>query len=224
MKMDIEERLEYLCDYADAATNFVVSDIQKLFQLVATDAKRQRFEYTDAHDGLIDSIKFHGVVADSASFVRDRILGSNRSALIDIDLTGKDRSRMSLKETIADTLAKHRGGDRGFVYFAWRSRPERYFYVGKAASSARVNLDTHGKLLESLREKKASRLSLIFPAKSTAENIANLEAALLNLIQFRTDELPEENARGESFSLDYESGAAIHVIRKLIAQVHRKLG
>lgn len=221
--MDIEGRLENLCEAAEPAAELVAIEIGKLFQSVADDVKRSRFDFADNHQTLIDSINWHGLVADSASFIRERILDSDRAAFFDINLSGKDRSRAALKALIDSELADQRGRDRGFVYFAWRSKPERYLYVGKAASSARVNLDSHGKLLESLDHEKASRLSFIFPAKSTKDNIANLEAALLNLVEFKTGKLPEENSRTEGFSLNYESGAAIHAIRKLIGQIHKKL-
>ena len=140
-----------------------------------------------------------------------------------MDYAGFDTSLLALVRNPVFSEFDPLKRDRGFVYFAWRSRPESYFYVGKAGSSSRVNLDAHGKLLESLKNDKASRLSFIFPAKSTPENIAYLEAALLNLIEFKTGELPEENTRREYFGLEYECGEDVRTIRKLLSQIGQKI-
>ncbi len=222
--MDILERLEILYADGEKAMNAVNSNTRKLFQLLADDAKESKFVFGKKHQDLIDEILKNGVFSDSASFIRDMILDSERAKLADINLLGVDRSRENLKSVIAATLEEHNKTDRGFVYFAWRSRPEAYYYVGKAGSNARVNLDAHGKLLESLKKEKASRLSFIFPAKSTSDNIASLEAALIHLVEFKTGNIPEENDRKEKQLFEFECGEELFAIQKLIAQIHKQLG
>ena len=222
--MNIDERLEILCEYADKALNAVNLNTRKLFQLLADDAKKYNFTYEDKHQEIINAIQKNGVISDSASFIQDMILDSKRAKLVDINLSGVNRDRENLKAVISEGLLKHNKHDRAFVYIAWRSRPEEYYYVGKAGSSKRVNLDNHGKLLESLKKEKASRLSFIFPAKSTSENISSLEAALIHLIEFKTGDIPSENNRKETLKFDYECGEELMKIKKLIAQIHRNLG
>ena len=222
--MDIAERLEILYEDGKKALGAFNSNTRKLFQLIADDAKEFKFVFGKKHQDLIDEIRKNGVVSDSASFIRDMILDSDRSKLADINLSGVDRSRENLKSIIDDTLDKHNKTDRGFVYFAWRSKPEAYYYVGKAGSGSRVNLDSHGKLLEALKKRKASRLSFIFPAKSTNDNIATLEAALIHLVEFKTGRIPEENDRKEKLKFDYECGEELLAIQQLIAKIHRQLG
>jgi hypothetical protein len=221
--MDIEKRLEILCEDGEKSLSAVNSNTRKLFQLLADDAKEFKFVFGKKHQDLINEIRKNGIVSDSASFIEDMILESERAKFADIDLLGVDRSRENLKSVIAETLDEHNKTDRGFVYFAWRSRPETYYYVGKAGSGARVNLDNHGKLLEALKKEKASRLSFIFPAKSTSANISNLEAALIHLVEFKTGDIPEENDRKEKLKLDYECGEELSAIQALIAQIHKQL-
>ncbi|MFZ5698676.1 MAG: hypothetical protein ACOY9J_08210 [Pseudomonadota bacterium] len=162
----------------------------------------------------------NGLISDSASFISDKILDSDRAKVADLTL-GPDRSRETLKAKISEFLQEVNVNDRGFVYVAWKARPEEFHYVGKAGSSARMNLDAHGKLLEAL--KSASTLSFIFPAMSKANTISNLEAAMMHLIEFKTGSLPSENDKKESFHLEYECGEELTQIRKLIAQIHRQL-
>lgn len=126
-----------------------------------------------------------------------------------------------MKNLISEKLDESNKMGRGFVYLAWKSKPEAYFYVGKAGSSKRVNVDSHGKLLESL--KKASYFTLVFPSKSTRENLSNLEAAIINLIEYRIGDVPEENSRRERFILEYECGEELLKIRKLMSQIQRAL-
>jgi len=219
--MDIEDRLATLCNHAERALNAVNSNTRNLFQLLANDAKKCEFVFGKKHQILIDKIHKNGVVCDSASFILDMVLEAKRAKSIDINLLGIDRSRDNLKSVIAKTLDKHNKTDRGFVYCAWRSRPETYYYVGKAGSRTRVNLDTHGKLLEAL--KKASRLSFIFPAKSTSDNISSLEAALIHLVEFKTGAIPEENNRKEKLKFEYECSEELVAIQKLIEKIYWRL-
>jgi hypothetical protein len=218
--MGIEEKLASLCDVADKSMTAVNSNTRQLFQLLADDAKKFKFSYDARHQVLIDEILQNGLISDSASFILDTILDSDRAKLADLVL-GPDRSRATLKPKISEFLREMNGNDRGFVYVAWKARPEEYHYVGKAGSSARMNLDAHGKLLEAL--KSASTLSFIFPAISKANTISNLEAAMMHLIEFKTGSLPTENDKKESSHLDYECGEELTQIRKLISQIHRQL-
>src|SRR5690606_4784884 len=121
--------------------------------------------------------------------INNMVLDAKNGKIIELRL-GSDRSRASLNEYIESALDQHNKNDRGFVYLAWRARPDMFFYVGRAGSQKRVNLDSHGKLLEALKHGNSSTLSLIFPGMSSAENVANLEAALIHLIEYKTGSIP----------------------------------
>ena len=220
--MNIKECLEKLCEHADKALDVVNSSTHRLFLMLAEDAKRNKFELSPRHQELIDHIKHHGEISDSASFIQEKILDSEGAGakLIDIDLTRIEKSIDNLNSVILDVISEYNKVNRAFVYFAWRSKPEEYCYIGKAGSKARINLINHGKLLESLKE--ATRLSFIFPAVSIDEYISNLEAALLNLVEFKFG-LPVNNRRRETFFFNYECGEELQAIRRLISKVHKQL-
>jgi predicted nucleic acid-binding protein len=219
--MNTEAKLKDLCAGADEALGIVNRRTRELFALLADDAKRFKFEFTPRHGELIADITHHGRIADSAAFVEEKVLDPADAYILDIELTGVSRTIERLTREIEDKLHKYGKTDRKFVYLAWKSRPETYYYAGKAGSPGRVNLAAHGKLLEALKE--ASRLSFIFPAKSTDENISNLEAAVLNLVEFTSGSLPKHNSRKEKFALHYECGNELRAIRKLISQIHSQI-
>ena len=221
--MNIEECLEKLCKNADKALAAVNGGTQQLFLLLAENAKKYKFNFSQEHQELIDHVKYHGMVSDSASFMQEKILDSDGigAKLIDIDLTRTEKSIDNLNGIILEVISEYNRINRAFVYFAWRSKPEEYYYVGRAGSKARVNLNAHGKLLESLKE--ATRLSFIFPSVSTDKYISNLEAALLNLVEFKLGYLPVNNSRKETFIFNYECGEELQAIRKLISRIHKQL-
>jgi len=218
---NIEIKLKELCSFSDKALNIVNGSTAHLFRVMADDAKKCKFDFSKKHDDLIDDILYHGVVSDSASFVYDSILSSKNAKLIDINLTRVNHDRVTLKAIIEDALLQASTSDRGFVYVAWKSRPEEYYYVGKASSSARVNLNSHGTLLEALKD--SSRLSFLMPAKSTANVLSNLEAAMIHLIEYKTGAIPRENSRKETFKLDYECREELKQIRSLVSRIHNRM-
>ena len=69
---------------------------------------------------------------------------------------------------------------RGFVYVAWRMRPEGYFYVGKAGDHSRLRLKQHGSIANSIRDSKY--ISLLFPPRGRESILFECEAALIHVV------------------------------------------
>lgn len=220
---DVIDRLDSLCNYAGKALKEVNQNTKDLFIMIAQDAMECKFDFTDAHQDFINDIKHHGKIYDCASFIQRRVLDSNKSKCMDFDLTKVNRSLDNLNEHISSALHDAKLFDRQFVYFAWRIRPEEYHYVGRAKSGSRLNLAAHGKLLESL--KNASRFSCIFPERYADETevVSNLEAALINLIHFKTGCFPEQNKRKEKFEFGYECSRELLEIKNLIAKIQKQI-
>lgn len=218
--MNIEAKLKDLCSATDGALKTVNKRTQKLFSDLSMNIKNENFSFSDDYKDHIQEINRCGLAFDSASFILEKILDSNKARLVDISLRGLDRDINTLNPYINTVLEEHNQRDRSFVYFAWRGRPEEYYYVGKAKSRSRTNLAQHGNLLESL--KQASSLAIIFPAISTDENIKNLEAALIHLVEYKTGEIPKYNKRKESFNMSYECRSEAREIKKLISSIHRE--
>ena len=222
--MIIESQLEGLAEHADKALDSVNRSTRNLFSLIAENAKCFDFSFTDKHQEIVDQIVENGAVADSASFIIDKILESDRSGSVDLELKGVSRDVNSLNGRIREFLNDTNPRDRGFAYVAWRMRPEQYYYVGKAGGNARLNLAQNGDLLDALKLENATFLSLVFPPMSTPLNVANLEAAILHLIRYKTGRLPLNNTRKESLTAKLDCRAEMAQIRRLISQIARKLG
>jgi hypothetical protein len=103
-------------------------------------------------------------------------------------------SKTRQDELFDEIQEKHR---TGFVYIAWRHKPYKYFYVGKAAPGKtgevkRVNR-FHGKLMSSWSKGKATRFALIKPSKCTNPRLHNLETSIILIYKFLTGTYPVFN-------------------------------
>lgn len=92
---------------------------------------------------------------------------------MDIDLGGVDDFY-----ELRDIIDRHRDWiSRGFVYVAWRQRARNgsgpFFYIGRAESNDRLDLNRHAKL--SLAVKPATLLTIIFPTSSSPTILAGVD-------------------------------------------------
>jgi len=195
-----EKTLLKLIDHADTAIEKVNKNTVKLFYRLHKAAIKMDYSSIEEYKDIITTIKQSGEVYDSATFIHDEILAYDESKILEIRLTNKSRDIADLNTLIQSSLNNFNLKNQSYIYIAWKLRPEEYFYVGKAKTSSRTNLSNHGKLLESL--KQASYFSMIFPHKPTKNTISNLEAALINLIKYKTSDLPKYNSRKESFLIN----------------------
>jgi hypothetical protein len=129
---------------------------------------------------------------DASHCVTERVLAAENGRVIDIPMPpGKDLRDVQAR--IFECFESKQAPERGFVYVAWRQRPERYIYVGKAGNTDRMNLAAHGKLARATAE--ATLLSLAFPAQSREEYLLEVEASIIELVTHFTGDKPELNDR-----------------------------
>lgn len=191
--------LEKLILSAKPAMDRANTCIEELLEELTVSISSQDFSYKSEYKAIIQDIKNYGIIYDSSEFLKSTICDNDKAKILEFDLKGKPRNLEYLNDWFQDNLKSHKIGNRSYVYMAWKMRPEEYMYVGKGKSGSRINLTTHGKLLESLKD--ATYFSMLFPNPGTAKIISNLEASLITLIKNRTDSLPKYNSRNETFSI-----------------------
>jgi len=220
--MSTEKTLESLIINSDSALKTVDKSTSLLFNEIYKSTQDMDFLLSKKHKELIYSIKINGDIYDSASFLQEHILNFSDETIIEIPLTNIDRDINNLNIIIQDVLTELNKNNKSFAYIVWRKRPEEYFYIGKAKSSSRLNLTSHGNLLESL--KKATYFSMLFPKYASKDKISNLEAALMNLVEYKTDSIPRYNKRKETFfNNDYECYAKREEMADLFKNLSLKL-
>ena len=210
--------LEKLIAYADLSFNQVNKELARLFDSITKGIKKSEYSFEDKYIDIIKSIKYHGMISDCADFLDAVIIDDKKSRILEFSLSNRPRDIDYLNEWIHESLNEHSLKSNSFVYIAWKNRPENYYYVGKGKTSTRMNLTTHGNLLESL--KQASYFAMLFPNSSKQHIISNLEASLINLIEYKTGELPKYNKRKERFTFsDLECDNKISSIHELLSDL-----
>jgi hypothetical protein len=207
--MTLLDKLERWCDAVETAVARDWSGATSgLGEVVAAIMRDDCWETVPDHlqERLQASSRAAGEAArllDAVDCVRDKVLQSTRRNLIEIPVTRSDLS--DLRDRIEAALIDEGTGERGFVYVAWRGRPEEFWYVGKASSPERVlHLETHGKLGHALGE--STTLSLLFPTQARADILGDLEASVLALVTHQTSRLPVNNERQETLRSGRHSG------------------
>mgnify|MGYP000488249941 CR=1 FL=1 len=211
--MSTEETLSKLIDYADSALDHVNEQTALLFSCLHASSLEMKYSISPEIKDIIKTIKDYGVVYDSATYIKNEIDVYDDKSIIEMPLSNIDRDIDNLNCILQDVINELEVNNKSFVYIAWKKRPEEYYYVGKAKTSSRINLSSHGNLLESL--KKATYFSLLFPEKATQEVNSNLEAALINLIEYKTGDLPIYNKRKELFSNNLDCAKELNDISNL---------
>ena len=88
--------------------------------------------------------------ADAANYAHERLFTCGNCRLVfDLPLL---KGLRDVQNQIVASFEDQRMPRRGFVYVAWRSRPEKFLYVGKASDATRLNLTRHGKLARATAE------------------------------------------------------------------------
>lgn len=196
---NIEGRLKDLIDCGLRGYEFRSKSFIKMGNLISEflqqgewDAVSDRFR--NRLDKVTDEVKLLSLPIDAAEYLNSKVISASNRFYVEIDSTKNDFD--SWRDLIRDSYATGEIPDRGFVYVAWRKRPETYYYVGLASSDTRIDLTGHGKLTAALHQ--ATCLSLIFPGQSTHETLAGVESALLSLIEIKMGEMPTLNVKRES--------------------------
>lgn len=196
--MAFEDKLRQVFDKLEKTSR---SDLQRQIRLLARlvadalkdDAWRPVSVKTDKAilDAAVEARRLARIL-DATGYLEDKVLRSETSLIVDVRLKMDLRS---VQDQIVQMFDTKEAPNRGFVYIAWSARPEEYWYVGKANTSKRLNLASHGKLARATAH--ATQLSLIFPSQSREEILEGVEAATLALIESHIGKPPELNDRRE---------------------------
>lgn len=116
-------------------------------------------------------------ILDATGYLEDKVFQPKNARIVDIRLK---QDLQAVQDQIQEMFDTKEAPQRGFVYIVWSARPEEYWYVGKANTVERLNLNSHGKLARATAH--ATKLSLIFPSQSREEVLAGVEASVLALI------------------------------------------
>jgi len=202
-KMSTDKTIKNLINNAQSALVEVNNNTSDLFNSLYESAQDMEFSSAADYKHLVQSIKDFGVISDSASFIDEHIPNYSLTHVVEMPLSNIDRDINNLNGIIQDLLEELDKSKQSFVYMAWKQKPEEYFYIGKAKSNTRVNLAGHGNLLASLQH--ATYFTMLFPFNNSKKVRSNLEAALINLVKYKTGSLPKYNTKMERFkNNDYE--------------------
>lgn len=147
----------------------------------------------DRFNKVLSRAKFVAEVLDAVEYIYTYLLSAPNGRVYDLKISG--RGLREIQKEISYLFQSKQAPVRGFVYVAWRDRPESYKYVGKASTVDRLGLRAHGKLANAVAT--ATNLSLLFPAWSGEDILLGVEASIIRLIEHQTGSLPELNVRPE---------------------------
>jgi hypothetical protein len=221
--MALEDKLARMCATADRdARRDLARHVRDLSKVVAAALKTSRWaDLPIKTDQLIsntaDAALSAAELADAADFINAKLLDAGNGRVIDLRANGNFKR---LQGSILDLFDAGHAPDRGFVYVAWSARPERFVYVGMAASSNRLTLSAHGKLAHALAT--VSTVSLLFPTQSRKETLQYLEASVTRVIEAACGALPENNSRRETVPVG-ESQRELDQLATFLTRVGRKV-
>lgn len=209
-------KLENLLNEADdILDNAEDSNEEYLLEVVEEAFNKRKWNEICLPDKLVETFTEHAKLRNAVGFI-DRIGEGRHFTTYDISTgdfnTVVDRVDKAFNEKIVP--------DRSFCYFAWRQRPDEYWYVGKASSRDRIHLKGNGSLSHAVA--KTTTLSLIFPSKGTADSINGLEASLIRLIYGVTGFKPKLNERFERVP-EGEGSNYLRSIGRFFSHVEKKL-
>lgn len=197
--MGFESKIRQLCAKTDRFAMRALSketrDIANLASAILREEKWANVPIRTSNriGALIQSAQDAADEADACDYLFEKVLEASNGVVCDVRMPANLRD---LQDEIYDLFDRGDAPRRGFVYVAWRSKPEEYWYVGKASAVGRLNLAAHGKLAHA--SAYATTLSLLFPTQSREEILRGVEASLLRVITACTGSLPEHNVKRES--------------------------
>ncbi len=180
-KNNTKPTLTKFLNFAESAYDHTNIQTEYLFADMNDAVQNDDFLISQDNLDSINSIKYHGMISDCADYLKEIIINSKEAKILEFSLTNQPRDIESLNNYLQTRLNNYNLKGSSYVYMAWKNRPEEYYYVGQGKTGARINLSSHGKLLESL--KHATYFTMLFPVSAKKDIISNLEAAVINLIE-----------------------------------------
>jgi hypothetical protein len=194
----LEDKLKRMCNSADRSawqdlhryTKDIAREVAKVLSTGRwgdLPSKTQRFLSKVADDarGAAD-------LGNAAELINNKVFKSQNSRVKDLKISTDLRE---VQEQIRNLFDTAKVPKRGFIYVAWKAKPELFMYVGKAGNVERLNLAAHGKLAHAAAH--VTTISLIFPSQSRKDVLSGLEASVIRVIEHTTGQWPELNSRGE---------------------------
>jgi hypothetical protein len=155
--------------------------------------------------GLIETLHETAGFLDAAAHVDEMVFESKNGVIHDIPTKTKQRYE-AYQDRVRSEFDSGSISFRPYVYVLWKAKsPSQFLYIGKATDSSRLLGSDHVKLAASLP--LCTNISIVFPHRSNDQNIANLEASLIRLVEFETGRLPVNNAKRERLDSHYASNS-----------------
>ena len=125
-------------------------------------------ESTNQHKIFV--LRFSAMLLDAVDFIENNL---DWDQIFDFPIPTRNvpEQREYFREIFASGKVPH----RGFVYFPWTEKPERFFYTGKGDAERIIR--QHACLSNSLA--RASTLSLLYPRADSEKALFALEASVL---------------------------------------------
>jgi hypothetical protein len=147
----------------------------------------------------LEAVIHEAIAFNCAHFIKECLGSWSGGVLADFSIPNTHTRQDELIEKIQKEYKT------GYVYVAWKNKPHRYFYVGKAGigKSGEVKRISraHGKLMSAWSRGCASRISLVKPSKSTNPLLINLETSIIRTYEHFKQETPKFNQASVSLGI-----------------------
>jgi hypothetical protein len=147
----------------------------------------------------LEAVINEAIAHNCAFFIRESLRSWSGGVLGDFSIPNSHNKQDELIERI------QKDHKTGYVYVAWKNKPHKYFYVGKAGTGKSGEVKrisrAHGKLMSAWNRGCASRISLVNPSKSTNPLLFNLETSIIRTYEHFKGETPKFNQASVSLGI-----------------------
>jgi hypothetical protein len=162
-------------------------------------------------DKIVNTLKDSADFVDAAEHVKDMVFRSTNGFIHDIRIKPRQQLNAYLDQ-LQEEFQSGKLSFRPYVYVLWRAKsPNRFYYIGRATDDSRLLGTRHTKLAASLP--LCTNISIVFPGVSNDDNIRNLEASLIRLVEFEFGEMPVNNDKRENLDTQSTSNSLVKLAR-----------
>jgi len=225
--MELEERLKRIVSDCTRSKRSEHQKTLKEFLELTHEAAVRTAEGADLSSKLDNSL--HNIMQalketadylDAAAHIEELVFNSTNGCIYDIPTKTK-RPYEAYQDDIRAEFESGNISFRPYVYVLWRAKsPSQFLYIGKATDEGRLLGSNHVKLAASLP--LSTTISLVFPHQSKPENISNLEASLIRLVEFETGKIPVNNAKRENLD-GHDASNRLEALADLFQHLGEKL-
>lgn len=210
-----KDKLERLCAWADErSSNEINKELIHISNFVVDIIKKRQWaevpiKIQNDINKTAEAMRVYTKLGDAAELINESVLKAKSGNVYDISLYPDFDS--SIKQI--EYFFKGKESDRGFVYVAWRGRPEAFLYVGKASSKSRLDLRKNAKLARAIT--RATTFSVVYPKINNLEILKGLEASIICVINSEGYHTIEFNDKTEIVPYGAASGVFHGVVQRL---------